>query len=497
MPELVVKLGDNIVHKYYFDKDIISVGRSRDNDVVIENLSISRNHCRIRLEGNSYILSDLNSANGTFVNGVKMSKTELFDKDVVSIGKHNIEFINTPLSDEQLISDVFGADKTMVLDKTPSICLIVTKGKQKNQEFKITNYETYIGRSTENDISIHDWFVSKRHAKIIRHGSAYFIKDLGSWKGTHINGKVIKECQLNDDDEIQLGSSKLKVKIIKDDELPQITGRVPQELGFDESYSEEKPQENIFVDNPFNTPIINEGPLVKPAPNEDITDKLDDVFGDESDEKEEEEILEEEPVEEDDEEFEEEDEEEQEEIEQAEELAKLDPPDEESNEIQDEELVLHIKRDDDIPDAMKEEFAIAEGEEKIEEIKDEFVDDRNIKITIEPELIEELVAVKQEEKPVEVEIEEVKEVKEAKEQKSKDKKSKKEIKEVREELKEEILEEIENEAAAIVQPSDVAEGDVNEKEVKLWMNALKTGSPAIKKHAAVMLKKITGKDYDI
>jgi len=74
-----------------------------------------------------------------------MSKTELFDKDVISIGKHNIEFINTPLSDEQLISDVFGADKTMVLDKTPTICLIVTKGKQKNQEFKITNYEHISG----------------------------------------------------------------------------------------------------------------------------------------------------------------------------------------------------------------------------------------------------------------------------------------------------------------------------------------------------------------
>ena len=43
MPELIVKLGDSVVHKYFFDKDILSIGRARDNDVVIENLSVSRN----------------------------------------------------------------------------------------------------------------------------------------------------------------------------------------------------------------------------------------------------------------------------------------------------------------------------------------------------------------------------------------------------------------------------------------------------------------------
>lgn len=76
MPELIVKLGDSIVHKYFFDKDVLSIGRAKDNDIVIENLSVSRNHARIRRVDNKFILTDLNSANGTYVNNVRVSKTD-------------------------------------------------------------------------------------------------------------------------------------------------------------------------------------------------------------------------------------------------------------------------------------------------------------------------------------------------------------------------------------------------------------------------------------
>lgn len=76
MPEIVVSLGDNVVHKYFFEKDVLSIGRGRDNDIVIENLAVSRNHSRIKRQNGKYVLIDLNSANGTYVNGVKITKTE-------------------------------------------------------------------------------------------------------------------------------------------------------------------------------------------------------------------------------------------------------------------------------------------------------------------------------------------------------------------------------------------------------------------------------------
>ncbi len=244
MAEIVVKLGENVIHKYFVDKDILNIGRARDNDIVIENLAVSRNHARIRRMEGKYILTDLNSANGTFVNGVRITKTEIMHNDVLTIGKHNLIFINKPLSDEQIISDAFGAERTMIVDRTPSGMLVVTTGKQKNQEFKITKHETFIGRSANNDIRIHDWFVSKTHAQIVKEGSTHFIKDLGSWRGVFINGEPIKDSQLKDGDDIKLGATHLTFHI-KTEEPLRLKGRVPRELGYEEREEEESEFEEV------------------------------------------------------------------------------------------------------------------------------------------------------------------------------------------------------------------------------------------------------------
>ncbi len=244
MPEIIVKLGDNVVYRYSFDKDIISIGRSRDNDIVIENLSVSRNHARIRHQDGKYILTDLNSANGTLVNGIRVTKTEVLDEDVITIGKHTLEFLIKVLTEEQMISDAFGSDRTMIVDKAPTGCLTVIKGKQKEQEFKIDKYETYIGRASNNDIRLHDWFVSKRHAMIIRKGKSFFAKDLGSWKGTLVNGKYTKEAQLFDNDTLQFGTTQLTFHL-EEEEVPKITGRVPQELVYEEKAA--GPEEEAMV----------------------------------------------------------------------------------------------------------------------------------------------------------------------------------------------------------------------------------------------------------
>lgn len=234
MPEIIVKLGDNIVHKYIFDKEIMSVGRARDNDIVIENLSVSRNHARIRKEDDRFVLTDLNSANGTYVNGVRVTRVEIVDEDVITIGKHKLHFTNKPVIEEEVIGEAFGAERTMLVDQVQIAELIVTKGKQKDQVFKITKYESFIGRASDNDIRLHDWFVSKKHAVIIRQGSNYFIKDLGSWRGTMVNGKNVRDCELKPGDEIQLGTTILGFRMEGESFVPQITGRVPQELPYEE-----------------------------------------------------------------------------------------------------------------------------------------------------------------------------------------------------------------------------------------------------------------------
>ncbi len=234
MPEIIVKLGDTVVHKYIFDKEIMSVGRARDNDIVIENLSVSRNHARIRKEGDRFILTDLNSANGTYVNGVRITRVEIVNDDVVTVGKHKLHFIDIRPTDEEVIGEAFGAERTMLVDRLQLAQLMVSKGKQKDQEFKITKYETYIGRASDNDVRLHDWFVSKKHAVIIRQGANFFVKDLGSWRGTMVNGKNVRDAELKDGDEVQLGTTVLTFRLEGEAAVPQVTGRVPHEIGYEE-----------------------------------------------------------------------------------------------------------------------------------------------------------------------------------------------------------------------------------------------------------------------
>ena len=230
MPDLIVKLGDKVIQKYLFDKEVMSIGRARDNDIVIENLSVSRNHVRIRRSDKKCILTDLNSANGTFVNNVRVNKIELFDGDTITIGRHTIQFENRKISDEQIISDAFGAERTMIVDRTPAARLVIEKGKQRGQEFRITKDETYVGRSSDNDICLHDWFVSKKHAMIFKQGTSFFIKDLKSWRGSMLNGKFTREASLKDGDTLQFGSTAMNFYIAGAPEMLQITGRVPHEI---------------------------------------------------------------------------------------------------------------------------------------------------------------------------------------------------------------------------------------------------------------------------
>jgi hypothetical protein len=72
----------------------VSIGRARVNDIVLEDVSISGQHCRIRPEQGGFVLHDLKSTNGTFVNEKRVSRHTLADGDSVQIGETVMQFRN-------------------------------------------------------------------------------------------------------------------------------------------------------------------------------------------------------------------------------------------------------------------------------------------------------------------------------------------------------------------------------------------------------------------
>jgi pSer/pThr/pTyr-binding forkhead associated (FHA) protein/tetratricopeptide (TPR) repeat protein len=90
---LIFKPGEANVENFEITKEEISIGRGSSCDIIIEDKKASRKHCIVKRIGGSFILKDLGSANGTYVNGIKVSEQELAGEDTIKIGTTEFNFV--------------------------------------------------------------------------------------------------------------------------------------------------------------------------------------------------------------------------------------------------------------------------------------------------------------------------------------------------------------------------------------------------------------------
>ena len=95
MAKLVLNFNGEVVQEYKLDKEVLTIGRKPDNNVHIDNLSVSGNHAKIFTILNDSFIEDLDSTNGIFINGNKISRHALQNGDSIIIGKHELKYVNT------------------------------------------------------------------------------------------------------------------------------------------------------------------------------------------------------------------------------------------------------------------------------------------------------------------------------------------------------------------------------------------------------------------
>ena len=93
MLRIILKFNNTVIKELKIDQDKIIIGRDPGNDVQIDNVAVLREHAKIIRGQNYYFIEDLNSTNGTFVNGKKTNKKFLKEDDEISIGKHSLQII--------------------------------------------------------------------------------------------------------------------------------------------------------------------------------------------------------------------------------------------------------------------------------------------------------------------------------------------------------------------------------------------------------------------
>lgn len=94
MAKLILSFNGKPLQEYELDQEIITIGRKPNNDIHIDNLAVSGTHAKILTILNDSFIEDLNSTNGTLINGQRISKHSLRNGEKIVIGKHTLEYVN-------------------------------------------------------------------------------------------------------------------------------------------------------------------------------------------------------------------------------------------------------------------------------------------------------------------------------------------------------------------------------------------------------------------
>ena len=106
MGKLVVSLDNVVLKEVVIQKERTTLGRRPYNDIVIDNLAVSGEHAVLQMVGADVFIEDLNSTNGTYINGKAIKKQLLAHNDTVEIGKYKIKY---------LVEDTGEYEKTMIM----------------------------------------------------------------------------------------------------------------------------------------------------------------------------------------------------------------------------------------------------------------------------------------------------------------------------------------------------------------------------------------------
>ncbi|MCU0538762.1 MAG: FHA domain-containing protein [Desulfobacterales bacterium] len=210
--------------------DTFMIGRQNANDIVIDNLAVSFHHAKIESIGDEFLLIDLHSENGTFVNERRIKAHWLSDGDLITIGKHTLRFA-CPLS--QGLPDALSPSiiETMQMDTrrfrellkknglkaaagadarnaAPHVLAFLT---ERRKELPLGDRPVRIGREKTADIVVRGLFVAATAAVINRLEDGWYISRVGGLARVKVNGEAVRSAvKLNRLDIVSLARTKMQ-----------------------------------------------------------------------------------------------------------------------------------------------------------------------------------------------------------------------------------------------------------------------------------------------
>ncbi len=167
MPKVIVSIGEVVIKEVQLAKDRTTVGRRPYNDIVIDNLAVSGEHAVIQMSGSEVVLDDLNSTNGTYVNGKPIKKQVLQNGDDIEVGKYKIKFVSDHMVEQAaktVVPKPPSADAAAEQASPVAATIKVLSGTSAGREVRLTKVVTTIGKPAVAVAAI-----SKRHDGYVVH----------------------------------------------------------------------------------------------------------------------------------------------------------------------------------------------------------------------------------------------------------------------------------------------------------------------------------------
>ena len=242
MAKLYLKFEQSVLKEIPLTQASATIGRLPDNTVQIDNLAVSGHHAKIYWNDGHYVVEDLGSLNGTYVNNKRVGKATLIHGDQVLIGKHVVEFKNesamaqgiavpkprpsAPKLDATVVLDTRQAQEMIAEKGTPTAAaysvtgapvptkeriglLNVLEGKTDQTKYVLTGKMTMIGKSNMATVKLRGFFAPTTAALISKRDGKYFIAPSEKKIRLKVNGEdITTQRELSAGDMIEVGKLK-------------------------------------------------------------------------------------------------------------------------------------------------------------------------------------------------------------------------------------------------------------------------------------------------
>ena len=216
---LMFKTGDRAGQSIPLSAEATRIGRGSENDVVVDDPAVSREHATIIFENGQYVVEDVGSAGGTMVEGSSAGgQTVLSSGSTIQLGETELVFMQSDSPAPPAATGTGGADPgrpgaTMVMEQPSTVMawLAVTAGSDKGTTFQLKEGDTTIGRGRDNDLVIADAAVSRSHAMVKHQDGSFIVIDMGSGGGTKVNDQVVGGKAVRTGSTITVGQTRMAI----------------------------------------------------------------------------------------------------------------------------------------------------------------------------------------------------------------------------------------------------------------------------------------------